>query len=78
MACGSLTQLHMGFMMPYQAIYYLYVADHKMHTHGQFFSHFASLDLQLRVMSQFYTEPVQWPNGMDRVQQVLKFSDVYY
>ena len=26
-ACGSLTQLHMGFMRPYQAI--LRVADHK-------------------------------------------------
>ena len=45
---------------------------------NELFSHFASLDLQHRVMSQFHTEPVQWPNGMDRVQQVLKFSDVYY
>ena len=30
------------------------------------------------VMSQFHTEPVQWHNDMDRVQQVLKFPDVYY
>ena len=29
-------------------------------------------------MSQFHTEPAQWANGMDRVEQVLEFSDVYY
>ena len=32
---------------------------------SELFSHFASLNLQHRGMSQFLTEPVQWPNGID-------------
>ena len=45
---------------------------------NELFSHFASLNLHHRWMSQFHTQPAQCHNGMDCVQQVLEFWDIYY